>query len=104
MTEATKLFEEATRKKYRFPFKGVCTVEDLWDLSLINLDSVFKTLNTQAKQSKEESLLAVKSKEDQILDDKIAIVRYIVAYKQAELADKAASMVKKQKRKRFVLF
>lgn len=91
----SNLFEEATRRKYRFPFKGVCTAEDLWDLDLKSLDSIFKTLNAQAKQSKEESLLEVKSKEDQILDDKIAIVRYVVAYKQAEMKNKTEAMVKR---------
>ena len=36
MSKETNVFEIATRKKYRFPFKGMITVEDLWDLSLQN--------------------------------------------------------------------
>ena len=51
--EAGKLFETATRNKMRFPFRGMISVEDLWDLSLTNLDSVFKTLNAEAKKSEE---------------------------------------------------
>ena len=39
------LFEVATRKQYRFPYKGNASVEDLWHLSLTELDAVFKTLN-----------------------------------------------------------
>lgn len=78
------LFEKAVRGKYRFPFKGMITVEDLWDLSLPGLDSVFKQLNKQKKVNEEESLLAVKSEADIELENKIQIVRYIVECKQNE--------------------
>lgn len=78
------LFESATRSKMRFPFKGMISVEDLWDLSLTNLDSVFKTLNAEAKKSEEESLLNTKSKEDEEISNKIEIVKYIVSVKLDE--------------------
>lgn len=45
--ELTNIFEAATRYKYRFPFKGMISVEDLWDLKLQDLDSVFKLLNKE---------------------------------------------------------
>jgi hypothetical protein len=79
-----KMFESATRTKMRFPFKGLISVEDLWDLSVTNLDSIFKTLNSQVKQAKEESLLTTKSQEDKLLDMQIEIVKYIVKVKQEE--------------------
>lgn len=82
--EAGKLFETATRNKMRFPFRGMISVEDLWDLSLTNLDSVFKTLNAEAKKSEEESLLETKSKENEELYNKIEIVKYIVNIKLEE--------------------
>lgn len=78
------MFESAARGKYRFPFKGQVTVEDLWDLSPKDLDSIFKTLNAQSKKANEESLLASKSATDVVLDTKIEIVRYIVGVKLAE--------------------
>ena len=78
------LFELATRNKMRFPFNGLISVEDLWDLSLTNLDSVFKILNAEVKKSEEESLLNTKSKEDEELYNKIEIVKYIVGVKLAE--------------------
>ena len=83
-----KMFEAAVRGKYRFPYKGMISAEDLWDLNVTQLDSVFKTLNAQVKQEQEESLLATKSAADTELDTKIASIRYIVATKQAE-AEKA---------------
>lgn len=81
-------FEIAIRNKYRFPYKGMITVEDLWDLNVTQLDGIFKTLNAQIKQEKEESLLTTKSASEAELDNKIAIIRYVVATKQAE-AEKA---------------
>lgn len=78
------LFESATRSKMRFPFKGMISVEDLWDLSLTNLDSVFKTLNAEVRKSEEESLLNTKSKEDEEISNKIEIVKYIVGVKLDE--------------------
>ena len=83
-----KKFEIAIRNKYRFPYKGMITIEDLWDLSVTQLDGIFKTLNAQVKQEKEESLLATKSVSETELENKIAIIRYVVATKQAE-AEKA---------------
>lgn len=86
------LFEAAARGKWRFPFKGMISVEDLWDLSVENLDQIFRVLNQQRKKAEEESLLAVKSKEEEILNGKIELVKYIVAVKLAEkeAAQKAA--------------
>lgn len=78
------LFEVATRNNYQFPFRGLINVIDLWDLSLTNLDSVFKVLNAEVKKSEEESLLNTKSKEDEELSNKIEIVKYIVGVKLGE--------------------
>ena len=95
-----KMFEYATRNKVRFPFKGLISVEDLWDLSLTNLDSIYKTLNKQVKQSEEESLLNTKTTVDKELDVQIAIVKHIVAVKLAEQeAKEKASAKKAQKQK-----
>lgn len=79
-----ELFINATRVNYQFPFRGMINVIDLWDLSLTNLDSVFKTLNAEAKKSEEESLLNTKSKEDEEISNKIEIVKYIVSVKLDE--------------------
>ena len=81
---SNELFINATRANYQFPFRGMINVIDLWDLSLTNLDSVFKTLNAEAKKSEEESLLNTKSKEDEEVSNKIEIVKYIVSVKLDE--------------------
>ena len=96
----TNIFEYAVRNKVRFPFKGMISVEDLWDLSLTNLDSIYKTLNKQVKQSEEESLLTTKTSVDTELEVQIAIIKYIVSVKleEQEARDKAAAK-KAQKQK-----
>ena len=94
------IFEFASRNKVRFPFKGMISVEDLWDLSLTNLDSIYKTLNKQVKQSEEESLLSTKASVDTELEVQIAIVKHIVSVKLAEKeAAEKASAKKAQKQK-----
>lgn len=94
------LFEVATKEKFRFPYKGMVSVEDLWDLPLKGLDQVFKTLNAELKEvSGEESLLDVSEVDDE-LKIKIEIVRHIVKTKQEENAKRvAASEIKARKQK-----
>lgn len=83
MTTA-ELFIEATKKNFQFPFRGMINIIDLWELSVQNLDLVFKSLNADYKKSEEESLLSVQTKESEELSEKIEIVKYIVNEKLAE--------------------
>lgn len=92
------LFEIATRNRYRFTYKGVMTVEDLWDLSVDALDAIFKTLNRQKKTADEYSLLAVKSAKDIELANKIELVKYIVSIKLAEADERVNAAEKKAQR------
>ena len=96
------MFEYAVRNKLRFPFKGNISVEDLWDLSLTNLDSVYKTLNKQRKANEEESLLETKSKADVTLEIQIEIIKYIVGVKKQEAADKILAKEKKEKQQKIL--
>ena len=86
------LFKVAAKKKYRFNFKGQITTEDLWDLSVEDLDKIYKNLKSQQKNASEESLLQTVSKEDRELSNKIEIIKTIVMDKLAakERAMKAA--------------
>lgn len=94
------IFEYATRNKVRFSFRGLISVEDLWDLSLTNLDFIYKELNKQSKQSEEKSLLNIKTQEDELLNMQIEIVKHIVSVKLAEKeAREKASAKKAQKQK-----
>ena len=100
MMKEMNIFEYATREALRFPYKGMQSVEDLWKLSVRELDSIYKTLNKQVKQSEEESLLSTKTSVDTELEVQIAIVKHIVSVKLAEkeVAEKASAK-KAQKQK-----
>ena len=99
--ENTKMFVIATRMKYRYPFKGLISTEDLWDLSVQNLDSIFKTLNAQLKDLGEESLLVEADDNGRgILMNKIDIIKYILRTKleeQARNRQAAANVAKRQR-------
>lgn len=90
-----EMFIKASREKMRFPYKGMATVEDLWDLSVTELDKIYKSLNAKANQAQEESLLEVKTSEDETLAAQIEIIKYIVSVKLEE--KKAAEMAKERK-------
>lgn len=96
------MFEFATRNKTRFPFKGQISVEDLWDLRVEDLDTVFKSLNNQVKQTKEESLLATKTTEDTILDTQIAIVKYIFDVKVQEANARLIEKERKEQKQKIM--
>jgi restriction endonuclease S subunit len=98
----TNIFEYAVRNKVRFPFKGMISTEDLWDLSLTNLDSIYKTLNKQVKQSEEESLLTTKTSVDTELEVQIAIVKYIVSVKLAEQEAREKEAAKKAQKQKIM--
>lgn len=94
------MFEKASRMKLRFNCKGLCSVEDLWDLPLRALDAIFKDLNSHKKAQSEESLLDIKTQADEFLDLQIGIVKHIVNVRlqeQKSNEDAAAKAARKQK-------
>jgi len=93
-------FEIASRKHYRYPYNGMVSTEDLWELNVSQLDSIFKKLKTQSRQAQEESLLTTKTQEDVDTENKIDIIRYIVEYKQNLQKEAEMAMERKQQRAR----
>lgn len=85
------MFEKASRLKLRFNYKGLCTAEDLWDLPLRSLDSIFKELNAQLRTQKEESLLEKRSQADELLDLAISIVKHVVEVRLQEQKEREAA-------------
>lgn len=96
------IFEFATRNRLRFQYKGSASVEDLWQLSVQELDSIYKALKAQEKEANGESLLQVKTKEDAVLEAKISIVKHIVEVKLAEAEKAKKALENKQKRDRIL--
>lgn len=96
------IFELASRMKIRFAYRGMITVEDLWDLSVQELDRIFQKLNKALKESKEESLLSPQAKEDSELAIAVAIVRHIVEVKLAEAAVALAAVERRAKKEKIL--
>lgn len=91
------IYEAAIRNKYRFPYKGMITIEDLWDLNFTALDNIYKSLNSEKKQDGEDSLITPVVANTEI-ENKIAIVKYVYEVKKAEAdARKLASENRKKK-------
>lgn len=98
----TNIFEYATRNKMRIQYKGVISVEDLWDLPVKNLDDIYKSLNAKVKQSQEESLLTTKSESDEDLEISIEIIKHIASVKLAEQEAREKSAAKKEQKQKIM--
>lgn len=96
-----ELFIHAAKNKYRFPFKGQIATEDLFDLKLEDLDSIYKSLNKQVAKDNEASLLST-NKVDKELRERIEIVKYVFIQKQKEKEDALLAAEKKQKREKIL--
>ena len=98
------LFEMASQFKFRYPYKGMITTEDLWDLSLTQLDVVYKNLTKELKDIDGDSLITTRAANDAVkaneLENKIEIVKYIFSHKQhaAELERMSAETHGKKQR------
>lgn len=90
------IYKYAAQHALRFPFKGSISVEDLFNLKLTDLDTVYKALKREEKKDEEESLMAVQNTEDTELSVKIAIVRDIFEDKQAEAEARKNAAAKKE--------
>lgn len=93
------LFEIATRKKYRFPFRGLVSVEDLWDLTPEQLDTVYKVLNKEVKVEGEDSLLT-QNATDETTANMIEIVKHIFHTKKEEANARKLAAENAAKKKR----
>lgn len=99
--ETEKMFEMAIREKLRFNYKGLCTTEDLWDLSVKALDSIYKELKSQLKQQ-EDSLLEEKNTIDKTVQLRIDIVTYIVKTKLEEKKIKEDAIIKAERKQKIL--
>lgn len=81
------IFEEASRKKLRFSTSRISgiTVEDLWHMSLNELDGIAQSINRDIKASQEESFLS--SKKTPITKGRelaLEIVKHVITTLEAE--------------------
>jgi len=93
------MYKKAAQLKLRFPFRGLCGVEDLFDLNLAELDQIYVVLKRQAGEM-EEGLLRRRTQEDEVLSLRLSIVEDVFQTKQEEAdARKAAADRRAQKQR-----
>ena len=78
------IFEKATREKTRFNFKGSISVEDLWDLSLNNLNTIYGQIQAELERLPKVSLIGSSSEQRDELEFKQEIIKYVFETKKAE--------------------
>lgn len=78
------IFERAVREKTRFNYKGLISVEDLWDLNLEKLDAIWCELEAELEKLPKKSLLATNTKQRDEIEFKQEIIKHIVETKKAE--------------------
>ena len=98
----TNIFEAASKNKYRYPYKGMITTEDLWDLTPEQLDIVYKALNKGVSEAQVSSLMCKVTEVDAELLNKIEIVKYIFNAKEAEAETRKNDVVKSAKKQRIL--
>lgn len=79
------LFEVASRNKIRFNTnKGQISVEDLWDLSLTDLDKVAKAVSKALKEDTEESFIKPATRVNTELTTKLELVKHVISVRLGE--------------------
>ena len=96
------IFEAASKNKYRYPYKGMITTEDLWDLTPAQLDIVYKALNKGVSEAQVSSLMHKVTEVDAELLNKIEIVKYIFNAKEAEAEARKNDAAKHAKKQRIL--
>lgn len=103
------LFETATKFAYRFnSSKGALTTEQLWDLPLtsnggFDLNSIAKGINKMIREAEEDNFVGVQANSElEILKNKLEIVKFIIADKQAEKEAARVRSAKAEERKKIL--
>lgn len=101
----TNIFEIAARGKLRFASSRVAAMstEDLFDLTLRQLDEVAKGVSRQINAEKEESFLSENKNEvRKDLELKLEIIKYIIGVKETEKAAFEARKRKAEERQKLI--
>ncbi len=98
----SNIFEKATKLKLRFSYKGQVSTEDLWDLKVGDLDSIYRQLNHELKEANEVTLLKKPTLANELLTLKVELVKRIVEVKLAEDLERKTKAEKQQQKKRIL--
>ena len=94
-----KIFEKSVRIKLRFNVPGgVLSTEDLWDISLKSLDTLYQGLVKQLKEKEEDSLLIKVTPRNTKIKLSIAIIKHIVETRLEEVDKRNTALERKEKK------
>jgi len=94
------MFEKASRLKLRFHFKGICTVEDLWDLAVEELDHIYQTVKAGLRTTENSLLQKRKTREESLAELQAEILEHIVTIKLAEAEARVNRAERLEKKRR----
>ncbi len=99
----SNIWIESLQNKYRFEYKGLISVEDLFDLKLEDLDMIYKNLKKEEQELHGDSLL---DKEDNTLitevETKIEIVKNIFEIKDTEIKRREQEIVNNARKQKIL--
>lgn len=97
------MYKKASKLKLRFSTsKGNLSTEDLWDLSLEQLDAIAVKLDEQIEKSPRKSFIKTASKVNETLELKFAIVKDVIDTKMAEQAARENQQAKSAQRQKLL--
>lgn len=96
------IFERAAREKIRFEFKGPIATEDLFDLSMVNLDLLYRDISTELKNQGGSSLVkdGTESEYTSLLQLQVDLIRHVFESKLEEQKATRAENIRRYKNKR----
>lgn len=97
---AENIFVNALAQKLRFPFKGSISTEDLFSLSLTDLDALYKNLKKDYENLSGTGLIKKINPAEKTLELQIAVVTEVFKYKQEANAAKRSKEEARQKNAR----
>lgn len=97
------MYKKASKLKLRFSTsKGNLSTEDLWDLSLEQLDAIAVKLDEQIEKSPRKSFIKTVSKGNEILELKFAIIKDVIDTKMSEQTARENQQAKSAQRQKLL--
>ena len=99
------IFEEGIRNKVRFNYRGLTTMEDLYDLPVVQtvrgekvypINDIYNGLLREKQEQSTVNLFNVQTDTDKLLDLKLAIVKHVAEVKKAEEKEKRDAQANKR--------
>lgn len=94
---------ECLKNKYRFEFKGLIGVEDLFDLKLEDLDLIYRNLKNEEKDLQGDSLLdTAKNPKVGEIQVKIDVVKAVFDIKQTDIKNAEKALANKAQKEKIL--